>query len=303
MQASGPEVLVDPMHKHYIINETVEFHPATSKLRDLTNPEHVVVLNSPAGRCLLLLIERAGTIVTQQEFMDIVWQQRGMLVSLNTYYQNISILRKGLKSIGFNDDPIVTIPRIGLTLASDTQIKTNETPCTSSTKTVDDVTEDSGPLLMPAIVPIPQSDEIQPPCDVDELSSAPLDIDNCPGQAAPVVNGRKRCFLLMAILVAILLAGMGILHSQPARDDRYFDYYRFAIAADNCRFYVSTDIQTDDEQAEALSYGKLFKASCKNYPWVYINRYTMLPRVSVIRCDRAMTETNRCISDYFIEDR
>lgn len=114
------------MHKHYIINNIVEFHPAASTLRDINNPDRVVVLNSPAGRCLLLLIDRAGSIVTQQEFLDIVWQSRGMLVSSNTYYQNISILRKGLKKIGFETDPIVTIPRIGLTLASDTQITVRE---------------------------------------------------------------------------------------------------------------------------------------------------------------------------------
>lgn len=70
-----------PMHKHYIINNIVEFHPAASTLRDINNPDRVVVLNSPAGRCLLLLIDRAGSIVTQQEFLDIVWQSRGMLVS------------------------------------------------------------------------------------------------------------------------------------------------------------------------------------------------------------------------------
>ena len=104
------------MHKHYIINGLVEFHPAASTLRDLNNPDRVVVLNSPAGRCLLLLIERVGSVVTQQECMAIVWQRRGMLVSPNTYYQNISILRKGLKKAGFETDPIVTIPRIGLTL-------------------------------------------------------------------------------------------------------------------------------------------------------------------------------------------
>ena len=92
------------MHKYYIINGIVEFHPAASTLRDLNNPEQVVVLNSPAGRCLLLLIERAGSIVTQQECMDIVWQRRGMMVSPNTYYQNISILRKGLKKAGFETD-------------------------------------------------------------------------------------------------------------------------------------------------------------------------------------------------------
>jgi DNA-binding winged helix-turn-helix (wHTH) protein len=66
-------------------------------LRDLNNHDNVIILNSPASRCLLLLIERIGSIVTQQEFLDIVWTKCGMQVSTNTFYQNISILRKGLK--------------------------------------------------------------------------------------------------------------------------------------------------------------------------------------------------------------
>ncbi len=287
------------MHKHYVINEVVEFHPATSKLRDLKNPEHVVVLNSPAGRCLLLLIERAGTIVTQQEFMDIVWQQRGMLVSPNTYYQNISILRKGLRRIGFSDDPVVTIPRIGLTLASDTQIKISDMPCTAAV--IDDVGENTIPLLTPEPVAGLQVEEIAPPYDDDTGPSASQDAVS-PDLLAPVINERKRWFLLTTAVVVCMLAGTGIVSSQAAQEDRYFDHYRFVVAAGDCRFFVSKDIQTDGERAEALSYGKRFTANCKNYPWVYINRYTMLPRASVIRCNRAMTEPNRCISDYFIED-
>lgn len=111
------------MHNHYIINESVEFHPATSKLRDINNPDSVVTLNSPAGRCLLLLINRMGNVVTQKEFMEIVWKQNGMMVTSNAYYQNISVLRKGLKRVGLDESFIVTLPRIGLTLASGTNIR------------------------------------------------------------------------------------------------------------------------------------------------------------------------------------
>ncbi|WP_253260580.1 winged helix-turn-helix domain-containing protein [Serratia plymuthica] len=117
------ETLKGRMHNYYIINGVVEFHPAVGTLRDLKEPGHVIVLNSPASRCFLLLIENVKTIVPQQEFMDVVWKMRGMQVSPNTYYQNISILRKGLSNIGLADDVIVTIPRIGLTLASNIQIK------------------------------------------------------------------------------------------------------------------------------------------------------------------------------------
>ena len=109
------------MHRYYIINNIVEFHPTTSQLRNLINPTQMVVLNSPASRCLLLLIESSNTIVTQQEFMYNVWEKLGLVVSANTYYQNICLLRKGLKEVGFPADPITTIPRIGLTLARETQ--------------------------------------------------------------------------------------------------------------------------------------------------------------------------------------
>ena len=233
------------MHKYYIINGIVEFHPAASTLRDLNNPEQVVVLNSPAGRCLLLLIERAGSIVTQQECMDIVWQRRGMMVSPNTYYQNISILRKGLKKAGFETDPIVTIPRIGLTLASDTQITIKEAQ-------------------------LPSAEPEAPVQTVQEEDGVPQPV----APVTPVAPVAKRRFWLGGAQLALLLiiSVSVISYSRP------------------------------HDREKALAYAAPFKDECSSYPWIYISGYSLLPRASVIRCDRAMTEPNRCMSDYFIQD-
>lgn len=256
------------MHKYYIINGVVEFHPAASTLRDLNNPEQVVVLNSPAGRCLLLLIERAGSIVTQQECMDIVWQRRGMMVSPNTYYQNISILRKGLKKAGFETDPIVTIPRIGLTLASDTQITIKETQ-------------------------LPSAEPDAPVQTVQEEISVPQ----------PVAPAVKRRIWLPGVLLGLLLFISVVVISHSRAHDNYFvDGYRFTTMMGECRLYFARDIETPHDRDKALSYAAPFKDECSSYPWVYISGYTLLPRASVIRCDRAMTEPNRCMSDYFIQD-
>ncbi|MEH3480853.1 winged helix-turn-helix domain-containing protein [Enterobacter cloacae] len=256
------------MHKYYIINGVVEFHPAASTLRDLNNPEQVVVLNSPAGRCLLLLIERAGSIVTQQECMDIVWQRRGMMVSPNTYYQNISILRKGLKKVGFETDPIVTIPRIGLTLASDTQITIKETQ-------------------------LPSAEPDAPVQTVQEEVSVPQ----------PVAPAVKRRIWLPGVLLGLLLFISVVVISHSRAHDNYFvDGYRFTTMMGVCRLYFARDIETPHDRDKALSYAAPFKDECSSYPWVYISGYTLLPRASVIRCDRAMTEPNRCMSDYFIQD-
>ncbi|KLP54107.1 transcriptional regulator [Enterobacter genomosp. O] len=269
------------MHKHYIINNMVEFHPATSTLRDIASPDRVVVLNSPAGRCLLLLIERAGAIVTQQEFLDIVWQRRGMLVSPNTFYQNISILRKGLKKIGFEVDPIVTIPRIGLTLASDTQI----------------VVKDPHPR--PAELPEKDAPEL---CD----TISPAVLPPLSAEPVAVVTGASghRFRWLPGMLIALLvLVGAGIVTHSSAREKRFIDDYRFTALVGACHVYLAQDIQTQDERSKALAYLTPFKDACASYPWVYISWYPLLPRASVIRCDRSMKEPNRCISDYFIEER
>lgn len=265
------------MHKHYIINEIVEFHPVDGTLRDLSNPDRVVVLNSPAGRCLLLLIERAGAIVTQQECMDIVWQKRGMLVSPNTYYQNISVLRKGLKKIGFNSDPIVTIPRIGLTLSSETTITIKEVPWQTSDDEVYDTAlsdAESVPQAEPTVQPV-----------------------------IAAYSPKRLRWWTKALFLVLLFTGAGMINHSFSRETLFIDGYYFAGTVGECRVYLTNSIQTQDERARALTYAGQFKDGCVNYPWVYIGRYALLPRASVIRCDRSMKEPNRCISDYFIEDR
>lgn len=321
------------MHRKYIIDGTVEFHPATSKLRDLGDTSNVVVLNSPAGRCLLLLIERAGKVVTQQEFMDIVWHQCGMIVSANTYYQNVCILRKGLKKIGFKYDPVVTIPRMGLTLSSDTQItiaevKSSLSPTHSLEKTAmeTELTTFSAP-----------EDDFQPDCEAniatedicqpmvtdrigeenrdgcytedplcEKKITAKKPLFNAIDENKTVVPIKKtlgvyaQAFLFTML---ILLSGMTIFGMKNAPAVKHFDHYRLAHMEHGCRFFISKSSLVDGAREKALAYGKQFNNDCKKYPWIYINIYAMVPRAAVIRCTKPMTEKNHCISDYFLEDR
>lgn len=260
------------MNKCYIINGVIEFHPAASILRDINNPNKVEVLNSPAARCFFLLIERKGDIVTQQEFIDIIWLSRGMQVSPNTYYQNISILRKGLKNIGFNTDVIVTIPRIGLTLANDIKIVIKETQ--------DKTNESNDNNLLP---------------DKEVIGTLP------PPPLAPALdNSRSRVVVLCSLL---LIAGVSIVNNGLIHGNKMEDHYRFTTIIGQCRIFMTNNIQTKSEEVNAISYAEKFKSECGEFPWIYIAKYMMLPRTSVIRCNRPWNEHNRCISDYFIEER
>ncbi|WP_261642331.1 winged helix-turn-helix domain-containing protein [Erwinia mallotivora] len=111
------------MNNYYIINDFLQFCTLSNRLTKLNEKNVYVTLNSPASRCLLMLIKQQGNIITQQEFMDEVWQKKGMFVGKNTYYQNISILRKTFKNIGMDEEIVITIPRIGLTLAQGVDIR------------------------------------------------------------------------------------------------------------------------------------------------------------------------------------
>lgn len=101
----------------YTINGTVIFDSV----------EHTIVpcqpgsgkeckLNQPASRCLSLLIENNGKTISQETFIEEVWRKKGMLVAVNTFYQNISILRKALISSGLKEKVVITVPKKGIML-------------------------------------------------------------------------------------------------------------------------------------------------------------------------------------------
>lgn len=295
------------MHRYYVINKVVEFHPTTRQLRNLSNPTNMVVLNSPASRCLLLLIERSGTIVTQQEFMYNVWEKLGLVVSANTYYQNICLLRKGMKEIGFASDPITTIPRIGLTLALDTQIQSIESTDPPPPASVDEKTTDETALTV-------SYDELDKAVfshagilheAIESVADIPASAPDIPEpQCLPKRDASKlsKLFFLITVLIfSILLADIKVILSH-FQEQSYFENYQLTVNTDGCHLFLNKDIHNADERTKALTYGAQFKSDCQKFPWVYISRYAMLPRASVIRCNKPMSSPNYCISNYFIED-
>lgn len=108
------------------INGQVCFNPNTHKLERKEKEGFSLLLNVPASRCLSLLIQHKGEIVSQEHFFREVWHQYGMNVSPNTLYQNISILRRSLDKCGLSTEIILTVPRKGFTLSSSVVISLDE---------------------------------------------------------------------------------------------------------------------------------------------------------------------------------
>lgn len=109
----------------FIINNKFFFIPDQKKLAVLGTDgvSHEITINAPASRCLLLLISHPQSIISRETFLEKVWKKNGVVVSQNTYYQNISILRKAFKKIGLSEDAIVTVPHKGLMMKKSLSIK------------------------------------------------------------------------------------------------------------------------------------------------------------------------------------
>lgn len=97
-----------------IINQTICFSPGEHLLYPVGRKQDALSLNVPVSRCLALLISRAGQVVSRQTFYTEVWENQGLYVTDNTFYQNISLLRKMLRAAGIKDTIIQTVPREGI---------------------------------------------------------------------------------------------------------------------------------------------------------------------------------------------
>ena len=108
----------------YIINDEVIFNMDVNELQPVAGKDHeAITLNTPTARCLQLLLESNGNIISRDEFLSAVWKEHSVVVSQNTFYQNISLLRKSLLRAGLTQDVVVTVRQRGFVIATGTVIR------------------------------------------------------------------------------------------------------------------------------------------------------------------------------------
>ena len=97
-----------------IINQEIIFNANMNELRPLAGDGECISLNAPTARCLLLLLQNCGKVISRDEFL--------VVVSQNTFYQNISLLRKSLVKAGLSEDIIITVRQKGFSVAPNTLV-------------------------------------------------------------------------------------------------------------------------------------------------------------------------------------
>lgn len=109
----------------YTINNTINFRD-TDGLIWLDNDEtSSIALTTTTSRLLAFLLERQGDVVNRDEILSHVWDAHGLRSSNNSLNKYISDLRNIFRNLGFSEEIIVTVPRIGFMFSADVPVKKN----------------------------------------------------------------------------------------------------------------------------------------------------------------------------------
>lgn len=253
---------------YWIINENIAFRPESKSLLSLIKPDLSVILTTPACRCLTLMLEASPGVVTQQALFRHVWENEGMHVPANTLYQNISIIRRGLRHVGETSETLIaTVPRKGFQIAQNIPVrrKAKETSATT-------------------IVQSPQPELAQ------SVSCAQNEIVSPAKVHQPQREGKSWPQLMpLLIMLCVLLTGLITVQWfwQRSTTERFFSDYTLLEQVSGCNFNIR-----DDGLADMHLYQK-FKSQilasgidCKKYPWLYFPVLSSAPALAVLVCQK-----------------
>lgn len=100
----------------YLIGDAARFDSETLALAATHSPDTPLALGAAAARCLLVLLEADGEIVTKKALLTEAWEQYGAVVSSNNLSQAIVQVRRALEQAGVDPAALATVPRIGYRL-------------------------------------------------------------------------------------------------------------------------------------------------------------------------------------------
>ncbi|MGM0514456.1 hypothetical protein BFS14_21440 [Serratia fonticola] len=259
------------MNKKIIINDTVLYLPEEHRLCPLRARGKETVLNVPASRCLQLMLQRPGEVISQSDFFNEVWQKHGQYVTANTLYQNISLVRKGMREAGLSKNIIRTVPKVGVVFSGTVEIQQEES----------------------ANVIVQQSNKPDPlPVESSQAETLPPE--------RTVLNQTK--LLRYGLFTAFTLAMLILLASNQSQSARFFDSHTKAATINQCSVYIDRD-DLETNVAGYKEYLTVNNVVCNPDEFVYITRTPANHSTLVLFCDTTAQGDLRCSSRFQIDNQ
>lgn len=277
------------MPSRYLLNSSILFEAEKNRLSTLSAGQAPVMLNQPASRCLELLIKNHPEVVKQRDFFDYVWGEFGQNVPNNTLYQNISLLRKGLKAFGHEfDNAVITLPRQGFKLNPAIHI------------TDADIKEDMDVALNDPL----SADKNEKPVEIDEETLIYESLDSLIPPDLP--QSKKKVttlFVLFSLLLSMALGGIiGVIAESTTLESPPFDmsYLSQTLKLDGCTLYELKGSEFILTNEDIIHWG----IQCRTSPYLYLMQYKYSALANILNCKSPLSRTTTpdCVN-YFIVGR
>lgn len=260
-------------NKKLIINDTLVYLPEEHRLIPLGVRGKETVLNVPASRCLQLLLKQPGITVSQGEFFSEVWEKNGQYVTANTLYQNISLLRKGMREAGLAKNVIRTIPKIGVVYSGTVEVLEEENE--------EVFQEDSGTQAI-------ATHEVTPTATATPVPSS--------------TSFNRKKLLRYGLYTVFIIIMVILLTSNTSQSQQFFNTHNRVAHINQCSVYIDrSDLATNVE-----GYKQFLTASnvvCHPDEFVYVTRLPANQSTLVLFCDTTAQGDLRCSSRFKIDNK
>ena len=318
----------------YIIDSKVEFNYLACTLRSVDKDISFTLL-AASSECFHFLLQNQGDLVNKSKLTYEGWEKYGLHVSDNTFYQNVLVIRKGLKACGIDYEVIKTLPRKGLLIPQTIQVKRIVDEFVASPQNdalaeteVDAIDSKNSPFSEACLAGAGVQGEVENRLTTEE-SSAPQAGCSPVGADAPAqnellspddgnhrkedtsaragillrisgfqLNGRFLCGLTVGS--AIFFYAVFCIYLLTSNMD-FFEKYTPLKAVSNCHISASTNQQDAIDVNELLS---KYNVSCAKDEYIYLTHYDFIKRVSIIQCERPLghdIKMNKCVSYYVLD--
>ncbi|WON77735.1 transcriptional regulator [Serratia sp. UGAL515B_01] len=296
------------MKDKFIINDMVVYHPDQHRLTPLGSRGKETALNVPSSRCLLLMLQRPGLNITQEEFFREVWEKHGQYVTANTFYQNISLIRKGIRNAGIRNPVIRTLPKIGLCFTGTVQIISQESnESDNSIEQSEDSNQSPHSVTQPEVVSGTKTDAMR--YTGTEFSASETDPSTIFKKITDTHTLRSSLFRRWRIpfIATITLVLFGLSSSvyhyilyptlSVSQSTDFFGEHMRIFTVNQCDVFINR-LENNLNRERFLSSLESKKVSCNPNEFIYITNSPVTIKRVIMRCQAFVDSSLRCETIY-----
>ena len=269
--------------KKYILNDRVMFIPDENKLSPLGARGPEVVLNAPVSRFLVLLLKKNGSVAPQDEILREVWEKHGQVVTLNTLYQNVSLLRKALKKTGMVTSAVRTHSKVGFSFRGNVQVIE-----------LDDIPEAGAgiPVISQNVSSLPIQDRTILP-DEANLPGNEFNPNSDKINSVPLLRKKRIVYLVVCFIVAAIMTV--VVTREHFVSDTFSVHHRIIARVNQCPLYIDKGNQKID-LTRITSYLKDKGVTCSQEEFLYLTKNINREDLLLFVCTPGTEEDLKCVT-------